>query len=311
MALVPKISVVLPVFNRESLVALSVASILAQDFEDFELIIVNDGSTDGTLEVLGGFDDPRIRLVTMPTTCGNAIARNLGLNLARGEFIATMDSDDVALPERLGKQWRFLKAHPDVDFLGTNLFKIVSGQSFQQEHAADDAIIKARLLALTGVAMIHPTTMMRAEFLRKHGLRYPMVRTDVDHALWIEAMLRGARFAVLQDYLLCYYRHEGNLTAESGPDHAGHQRRKTPMRARLLGLFFPKLTHDEALAIAQWMEAGREHAIADVCAAITAIRKAAMDTTSYWGESKAEVIGILEAQFRGAVQALQGKRRPA
>ncbi len=301
---VPKISVVMPVFNRRSLVALSVKSILLQDFSDFELIIVDDGSTDGTLEVLGEFDDPRIRIMAMPANCGNAMARNIGLGVARGEFIATMDSDDVALPERLGKQWQFLMANPDIDILGTNLFKIIAGQSHAQEHAADDAIIKARLLLLSGAAMIHPTMMMRAEFLSRHGLMYPLVRTDVDHALWIEAMARGARFSVLQDYLLCYCRHEGNLTAETAPGHAEHQRRKTPLRARLLGLFFPQLSHQETTAIARWMEDGRQHAIPDVCAAITAIRKAATDTTSHWGESKTVVIEILQAQLANAVRAL-------
>lgn len=300
----PKVSVVMPVFNRANSVALAAKSILLQDFQDFELIIVDDGSTDGTPQVVAQFDDPRIRLIAMPANCGNAMARNIGLDLARGEFIATMDSDDVALPARLGKQWRFLKANPEIDILGTNLFKIIAGQSYEQEHAADDGIIKARLLPLSGVAMIHPTTMMRAAFLDRAGLRYPMVRTDVDHAIWIEALERGARFSVLQESLLCYCRHDGNLTAESGVDHPAHQRRKTPLRARLLGLFFPRLTHEEAMAIARWMEMGREHAIPDVCAAVVAIRKAMTDTQSYWGESKAEVARILEAQLAGAMQAL-------
>lgn len=300
----PKISVVMPVFNREHHVALSVKSILLQDFGDFELVIVDDGSTDGTRKVLAEFDDPRIRIIAMPANCGNATARNVGLGAARGEFIATMDSDDVALPERLGRQWQFLKAHPEIDILGTNVYKVVSGQSYEQQHAAEDGIIKARLLLLSGAAMIHPTMMIRATFLNQHDLKYQPVLTDADHALWIEAMALGARFSVLQEYLLCYCRHDDNLTAEASPGHADHQRRKTPLRERLLGLFFPQLTHGETMALARWMEEGRRHSVADVCAALTAIRKATTDTRSYWGESKAEITAILDALRDNAMRAL-------
>lgn len=301
----PAISVVMPVFNRERLVARSVKSILIQNCRDFEFIIVDDASSDSTREILEGVEDPRIRLVSMPVNCGHAMARNVGLNLPRAEFIATMDSDDVAMPDRLGAQLEFMRAHPDIDILGTNVFKFGDEGGVRQEHSPEDGMIKARLLLLNGAAMIHPTMMVRSGFLERHGLRYPMARTDVDHAFWIEAMVRGARFSVLQEHLLGYYRHADNLTAETSPDHANHQRRKTPMRARIMSLFFPGLTARESLAVAQCMEHGRRNTISDVRAAIAAIRKAIVDTESHWGEAKTEVIRILEELLQRANHALQ------
>lgn len=297
------------VFNREQMVARAIESILAQDFGDFEFIIVDDGSWDRTAEVITGFADPRIRLVSLPANGGIAIARNTGLALACGEFIATMDSDDVAMPDRLRKQYDYLRQHDDIDILGSWVTKVEGGRRTALQHDPRDAIIKARLLSLDGSAMFDPTTTMRAAFLRRAGLQYRWTRTDVDHLLWTDAMVQRARFAIVEDYLLDYHRHAGNVTAESGADYRAHERRKTPMRARLLGLFFPGLTYAEARAIAEWMEIGRRSSIPDVCAAIAAIRKAIPDTTSYWGESKAEVGLILRRHFESAMRALSADQR--
>ena len=120
-------------------------------------------------------------------------------------------------------------------------------------------------------------------------------------------MIHGARFSNVEVPLLHHYRHADNFTAESGSEYAAHQKRKTPLRARVLGLFYPALSHDEALAIARWMKVGRQHSIPDVCDAITAIRKAILDTKSYWGESKTEVGRLLKGHFSNAMQALTRK----
>ena len=304
MADAPAVSVVMPVHNREVLVGRAIRSILDQNFEDFEFVIVDDGSTDGTANTIRQFADSRISLVSLPMNCGIAMARNFGLNLARGAFIATMDSDNVALPDRLGRQVEFLLAHPEIDILGTNAFHIENGARDSGVHHEGDDRIKARLLALDGSSLFHSTMMVRAEFLRRNGLRYPMVPVDEDHAFWIDAMVGGARFHVLQEHLLERHRHDGNFTAPGGPASSYQFPRKTPMRARVLGLFFPQLTHEEAAAIATWMEEGRKHSLIDVCMALAAIRKASTDAKSHWGESKPEVIRILSHHVTRAVQAL-------
>jgi len=296
----------MPVYDREHLVGRAIRSILDQDFSDFELVIVDDGSTDGTLDAIGRFDDPRISVASLPTNCGIAMARNLGLNLARGEFVATMDSDNVALSSRLGRQVEFLIAHPEIDILGSNAFRIENGVRGKGAHHESDDLIKARLLALNGSSLFHSTMMVRAAFLDRTGLRYPMVPVDEDHAFWIDAMVNGARFFVLQEFLLETHRHDGNFTAAGGPAASYQFRRKTPMRARVLGLFFPHLSVDEANAIALLMEEGRKQSPVEAATALAAIRKAASDKRSYLGESKAEVGNILKHHASLALKMLSG-----
>jgi len=304
----PTVSVVMPVYNRERWVRRAIKSILKQEFEDFEIIVVDDGSSDRTLQFIESFDDPRMKVVTLPANLGCAGARNAGIEIARGEFIATMDSDDVALPDRLGRQVSYLQVHPDIDILGSNIVKCQSNGRIHPVHSPEDAMFKARLLILDGSSVIHPTTMLRKSFLDKHQLVYPHEPTDEDHALWIEAMACGAKFAVLEDRLLEYHLHGNNSASSADAVASGHEARKTPLRARILGLFFPDLSQTEVHAIANWMEVGRRNRKQDVLDAMAAIGKAAMDTTSRLGESKAEVMRILNLHLTSAEEALAAAR---
>ena len=118
----PSVSVCMPVYNTERYVAEAVESILAQTFGDFEFIIIDDGSTDGSRAILERYakQDDRIRLISRPNT-GIVGARNEALGMARGELIAVMDSDDVALPERFEVQVAYLREHPEVVCLGSKV----------------------------------------------------------------------------------------------------------------------------------------------------------------------------------------------
>lgn len=309
----PEVSVIMGVFDRPEFVPRAMNSIINQDFEDFEFLVIDDGSTAETLDVIHSIRDPRIRVVSLPVNSGIPTGRNIGIRMARGQFIAAMDSDDFSTPDRLGKQCAFLRANPDVHILGSRALKLSGADQATLEYRAEDGLIKAHLLSLIAGGMLHPTSMMRADFLRAHDLLYPMERTDHDHALWIEAMTRGARFSNLEDVLLHYYRHETNATVETGADYPAHERRKTPLRARVLGLFYPQLSHEETGAIARWMEVSPNKSVVDVCAAVTAINKALTYKTSHFGESKEEVAKILTSHLVRAAQALArgGERRPA
>src|SRR5579859_2675921 len=110
----PLVSVAMPVYNAQRYLAQAVDSILAQSFKDFEFIIIDDGSTDSSTEILRKYEaaDPRIRLFSRPNT-GLTIALNEALGYARGRYLARMDSDDVSLPRRLEKQVAFMEDHPD------------------------------------------------------------------------------------------------------------------------------------------------------------------------------------------------------
>src|SRR5262249_35270201 len=118
MTTLPKVTVVIPVYNREKYVRDAIDSILVQTFPDFELLVIDDGSTDRSREVVQSYHDPRIHLVCNGTNLGVPKTRNLGIQLARGEYLAFLDSDDWAYPERLGKQVAFLDSHPDYAAVG-------------------------------------------------------------------------------------------------------------------------------------------------------------------------------------------------
>jgi hypothetical protein len=117
----PRVSVLMAVFNGGSWLDESIRSIAAQTFRDWELIVVDDASTDGTREVIEAWSrrDPRVRLVANPTNKGQTACLNQGLSVCRGPWIARQDADDISAPRRLAEQMDYLEAHPDTMLLGT------------------------------------------------------------------------------------------------------------------------------------------------------------------------------------------------
>ena len=118
MSAAPKVTVVIPVHNREAYVAAALDSILAQSFADFELLVVDDGSTDNSRAIVEAHDDRRVRLVANDRNRGIAATRNRAVGLARGDYLAFLDSDDIACPDRLAHQVDFLDRHPDIAAVG-------------------------------------------------------------------------------------------------------------------------------------------------------------------------------------------------
>jgi glycosyltransferase involved in cell wall biosynthesis len=118
----PILTVFMPVYNAERYVGAAIRSVLDQTFTDFEFLIVNDGSTDGTVEVLKSFEDPRIRIIHQENQ-GCYPARNRAIAEARGEYLANMDADDQILPTKFEKQIGYLEAHPEVVLVGTKTYE--------------------------------------------------------------------------------------------------------------------------------------------------------------------------------------------
>ncbi len=126
---IPTVSVVIPTYNRAHLVGRAIQSVLNQTYQDFEIIVVDDGSTDNTEEVVKSFNDPRIRYLRHDQNRGGSAARNTGINMARGEYIAFQDSDDEWLPEKLEKQMRvFENAPAEVGVVYTDMWRIGKGE---------------------------------------------------------------------------------------------------------------------------------------------------------------------------------------
>ena len=210
----PTISAMMPVYNARRYVAGAVESILAQTFDDFELLIVDDGSTDGSRAILEGLAarDDRIRLVSQPNK-GVGATRNELLGMARGDLLAMMDADDVALPRRFEWQVEYLRDHPEVVCVGGAQEHIDSEGRLLWKHfdPEDDASIQEA--ALSGHCPINnPSAMMR----REAALAVGGYRVDFAPAEDLDLFLRIGeigRLANLSRVVTRYRIHDGSLSA--------------------------------------------------------------------------------------------------
>ena len=207
----PLLSVILPVFNCGRYLAKSIESLLTQSFADFELIIIDDGSTDQTRNVITDYcsKDSRIQPVLFDTNQGLINALNRGLTLARGQFIGRQDGDDWSHPHRLQRQVLFLDSHPEIGVVGT-AGNIINAEGVMVEKAIrhdveTDAQIRFRHLFNT--AFMHPTLIFRRELIDKYHLRYdPACPHAEDYDLAIR-MLEHTRGYVLLESLYDYRQH--------------------------------------------------------------------------------------------------------
>lgn len=187
-----KVSVVMSVYNGERFLREAVDSILGQTFSDFEFIIVDDGSCDGSWRILESYTDRRIVLVANGVNLGLARSLNKAFDLARGAYLARMDADDIALPHRLQRQLEDFETQPDLVLLGSNVRHISpTGRRLgTSELPLDDWTI--RCVSLSVNAFAHPTVMMRAEPVRAGGLCYDTrFETTQDWELWTRLMQYG------------------------------------------------------------------------------------------------------------------------
>ena len=194
----PEVTVILPVFNAEDTLQRAVNSMLSQSFENFELLIIDDGSNKATKEILQQQDDPRIKIIALPENRGVATARNVGLANARGKFICTMDADDRSHPSCLETQKTFLQKNQQVTLVGSQAIKTFSNRSELLKYQPGDSYIKSRLLFLNGSSIINVSTFFRKDFIVKKNLFYPPARTDGDHLFLINLMINGARFEIIE-----------------------------------------------------------------------------------------------------------------
>lgn len=213
-----QISVLMPVFNAERYLAKAMESSLAQTYGDFELIAVDDGSTDGSLAILQRFAqiDARVRIVSRPNT-GIVGALNDGLAVASGEFVARMDSDDVAAPMRFEMQLTAMRLDNACVALGSAvLFTDPNGRPLKKylpplTHAA----IEEELARGNGGALIHPTVLFRREALVRCGGYRPQYNFIEDLDLYVRLLAVG-RLCNLPDVLLQYRQHRNSVNHVKG-----------------------------------------------------------------------------------------------
>jgi len=171
----PFVSVIIPAHNREAYIATAVHSALAQTVPDLEVIVVDDGSTDRTPDILAGIDDPRLRVIRHETNYGIPAGRNTGLEAARGRYIAWLDSDDKARPRRLAAQLAALEARPDLAFVGACAVECdSSGRRRGGVRVPPQRMDDVRAWLLFRSAFQQSSIMGRAEILKRYSYRPEM-----------------------------------------------------------------------------------------------------------------------------------------
>jgi len=220
----PLVSVLLPVYNCERYLADAIDSILSQTFSDFEFIIVDDGSTDRSSEVMADFRDERIRIIRQENR-GLAATLNRGIGLAIGKYIARQDQDDLSYPDRLAQQVDFMETHSDCVLLGTwaQIMEIDRVVNRFHRHPVDEA--ELRYLMLFNNPFVHSSVMLRRTALAQIGgyTTDPERQPPEDFELW-SRLARAGGIANLGEVLLAYREIPGSMS-RVGP---------APFRRRLI-----------------------------------------------------------------------------
>ena len=206
----PRISILMPVYNTAPFLKEAVDSVLCQTFSDFEFIILNDASPDNAEEILDTYSDPRIIRYKGEKNIGLANILNIGISMARGEYIARMDSDDISLPTRLQTEVDYLDAHPQIDLVscGMQMFGLADKTMSYKE-----SIWLVCYNAFFFSPVLHASSVWRRQCFEGHNLRYRQERFPAeDYDLWTRALAKGLKLINIPD-ILYRYRIHGNQQA--------------------------------------------------------------------------------------------------
>jgi len=201
----PSVTVLMSVYNGEKHLNAAIDSILQQTYEDFEFLIVDDASTDGTRACLHTWteQDDRIRLVLKDVNEGLGQALYDGVNMAEAPLIARMDGDDIAEPDRLEKQMKYFKDYPETDILGS--WAVDIDEEGRQKQYRRYPTEHAEIVRLVWASpLVHPTVIMRKEAVQRVGSYDPDLRKRQDYELWFRCVAGGLRFANYPEALLQY-----------------------------------------------------------------------------------------------------------
>jgi len=211
----PKVSVIMPVFNEEDFVGDTIESVLNQTFGNFEFIIINDGSTDGTQDILENYarKDERITILTNENNMGLTRSLNRGIENSKGKYIARIDAGDICHPNRLEKQVKFLDKNRDVYIVGSYHYwinengRIIGKYKFPTGRKQ----IKKNLFGFVSIAA-HPTLMIRRELFEKTGLYDISYSTSMEYELYIRTIKNGWEIVNLPEFLVYVLRREKGIS---------------------------------------------------------------------------------------------------
>lgn len=199
----PLVSVVMAVYNGAATVAQAARSVLEQSYADYEFLIVDDGSTDGTGAVLETLarGDARVKPIRLPRNVGRSAARNEGINAARGAYVAVIDADDHWMPDRLSRQVEFMEARPKLTLCGAWGIIDKNGRELEWRQPEDPEAVKRSILWIN--PFIHCSVLIRREALREAGGYDAGLHFSEDYDLYLRLLRRGAG-ANVPEFLVRY-----------------------------------------------------------------------------------------------------------
>jgi glycosyltransferase involved in cell wall biosynthesis len=231
----PLISVIMPVYNAGLYLRTAIESILNQTFSDFEFFIIDDASTDNSVEIIQTYSDKRIKLIVKPVNSGHTKSLNYALQITKGKYIARMDADDFSYPHRFERQILFLESNPNIILCGTWFKMIPMNEVIKHPQDNDDI----KLLMLDHNAVAHPSVMLRREFLVEHQLQYDsLMEPAEDYDLWVRIISIG-EIANLPEVLLDYRIHSSQISSIQSDKQI---KRTAIIQTKLLQNLIPGLT---------------------------------------------------------------------
>jgi glycosyltransferase involved in cell wall biosynthesis len=205
----PKVTVLMPVFNGEAFLDEAIESILSQTFTDFEFLIIDDGSIDKSVNIVRSYNDHRIKLVCNNKNLGLVATLNRGIELSSGTYIARMDCDDVSLPERLEKQIDFMESHPDVGVCSSWIEVLGKVPKQVWKYPVKSEEIKCWLIFES--VLPHPSAVIRTKTFKERKLFYDSSFPHAeDFELWVRAG-KYLSYANIDEVLLLYRLHANNV----------------------------------------------------------------------------------------------------
>ena len=210
----PEISVIMSVYNGETYLEEAIESVRNQTFKNWELIVINDCSTDSTSEILAGFasKDERIKVHTNEVNLKLPTSLNKAIFLSSGKYIARMDADDICLPDRFEKQYKFMEEHSDVALSSCRFMTVKNGvyMSGGAGGRCDNQALKAMLLVANPI--LHPGVIAKAEVMKKFNYDTTLTCTE-DLELWTRMVTENQKIEILPECLLIYRLHDKQITS--------------------------------------------------------------------------------------------------
>ena len=209
----PRVSVIMTTYNGAVLLADTIEAILNQTYRDFEFIIVDDGSTDGTVDIIKNYDDDRIRFLPNEKNMGISLSRNRAMSLAKGEFLVTTDQDDISFPERLERQVHYLDSHPNLVIVSANVVLQRGSTSWPDPSPSFTNPSLVHLALFFGHHNISYSTLCaRLRILRQHGLEFLQEYHYAEDFEFYHRVAKIGDIITLPDVLVCSRIHEYNTS---------------------------------------------------------------------------------------------------